>query len=83
MTVETMNEWDQKVAPFLHVIEDNAKAAERHARSIGPAVRMLPYRPGFETLAQEALDRAEQAALNALAQIKEARTRYIGIQAAG
>jgi hypothetical protein len=65
----SLAEWDQYVAPHLHGIEAGAQMCARH-------VVQMVYRPGFETIAEFELKKAESILTAALARVREARRMY-------
>jgi len=65
----TLEDWDKNVSHHLQFIEAGASMAARHAAA-------LPVRPGFETLAEDELDKAFKSLAKALDQIITARKAY-------
>ena len=65
----TLEDWDKKIGPRLQLIEAGAAMAERH-------VRALQVRPGFDTLAQDELQKVREALESALAKIVNAQNIY-------
>jgi hypothetical protein len=65
----TLADWDQTVGRSLQFIEAGAEMAARHAR-------MLPFKPSFETKAQEELKKTKQVLQSALASIVAAEALY-------
>ena len=65
----TLQEHDTIVAPVLHRIESYSHAVMR-------AVRELPARPDFETKAEDAMSKTEQALIKALKSIQAAKKEY-------
>lgn len=65
----TLAEWDEHVAPHLHGIQAGAEMCTRH-------VGQLVYKPTFETLAFEDLQKLEILLSRALGKVTDARRRY-------
>ena len=65
----TLAEWDQTIGPHLHGIEAGAEMCSRH-------VRQLVYRPAFETLAFEDLQKLERLLAAALDKVRAAQRAY-------
>jgi len=65
----TLIDWDQRVGKNLQFIEAGAEMAARHAR-------MLPFKPPFETKAQDELAHARKVLESALASIIAAEIIY-------
>lgn len=65
----TLAEWDEKVRPHLHGIEAGAEMCSRH-------IGQLVYRPAFETLAFEELEKLERLLGAALKKVSRAKRAY-------
>lgn len=65
----TLAEWDEHVAPHLHGIQAGAEMCTRH-------VGQLVYKPTFETLAFEDLQKLEILLSRALGKVTDARRCY-------
>lgn len=65
----TLSDWDCRVRPHLHGIEAGAEMAARHARA-------LPFKPGFETKAEDELAQARRVLESSLALIVAAQEMY-------
>ena len=65
----TMEDWDKTISPHLQFIESGAAMAARHATA-------LTARPGFETMAEEELDKAFKTLAAALDKIITAQKSY-------
>lgn len=65
----TLAEWDADIAPHLHGIQAGAEMCTRH-------VGQLVYRPTFETLAFEDLQKLEILLSRALGKVTDARRAY-------
>jgi hypothetical protein len=65
----TLADWDEKVRPHLHGIESGAEMCTRH-------VGQLVYRPTFETLAFEDIQKLERLLSTALDKVRAAKRAY-------
>lgn len=67
----TLSEYDQRIKPRLELIAAGAEMAARH-------VRLLPYKPGFTTTAEDELAETRSALEAALQNIIAAQAIYAG-----
>lgn len=65
----TLTDWDSEVSSHLQFIEHGASMAARRAKQ-------LPFKPGFETKAQDELANARKVLEQALADIIAAQAIY-------
>lgn len=65
----TLAEWEVNIAPHLHGIQAGAEMCSRH-------VGQLIYKPVFETLAFEDLEKLEILLSRALGKVTDARRAY-------
>lgn len=67
----TLEEFDQRVARHLHMIEAGVELCERH-------VDQLIFRPSFETICENDLARLEEIMAEAMRRIHDAQRKYYG-----
>lgn len=65
----TLEDWERDTKPHLHGIEAGAEMCRRH-------VGQLIYRPVFETLAYEDLEKLERLLAAALEKVRRAKRDY-------
>lgn len=65
----TLSDWDREVSSHLQFIEHGASMAARRAKQ-------LPFKPGFETKAQDEMANARKVLEQALADIIAAQSLY-------
>jgi len=65
----TLEDWGKNVSHHLQFIEAGASMAARHAAA-------LPIRPGFETLAEDELQKARETLQDALTKVIIAQNTY-------
>lgn len=68
--------WLGVVRPLLGSIKSNASWVRHHAKEIQDRVRMLPYRPDFETEAISQIEYAIKEAQDAVDILREAKHVY-------
>src|SRR6266704_3085312 len=69
-------ERNMSISYFDRAIKPHLQAAREYAYRTAREINRLPARPSFFTLAQDELDRAEQAAEELLQTIRDARRAY-------
>lgn len=64
-----LTEWEEKVKPHLHGIQNGAEMCARH-------VGQLVYKPVFDTLAFEDIEKLERLLSMALDKVRAAKRAY-------
>lgn len=72
----SLQEWDRRVAPFLHTILIRSRHIQADAEQIRAWVEMLPVAPDFDTEAFEHLRRAYDCLDVAVKETRAAIERY-------
>lgn len=65
----SLAEWDEKIAPHLHAIENGAEMAARH---VGHLVRQ----PAFATLAYDEMEKLERMLMLTLDRVRAAKRAF-------
>ncbi len=71
----SLTEWDEKIAPRLQALEYSGLRIAEHAAMVQRAAS-FPCRPAWDTLARDALNKAEEQLRVALAVVKAAQEQY-------
>lgn len=72
----TLDEWDNRVAPYLSTIQIRAGWIARDAMQIREWIEKLPAVPGFETEARERLDLVLKELSAAMKSVEAAINNY-------
>jgi hypothetical protein len=74
--INEKDQWLGIVRPLLGGIRTNAFWIKYHAKEVADKVRMLPYKPDFETEALAEIDEAIKAIAEVRERLQEARLAY-------
>jgi hypothetical protein len=80
MGIDTFNDWQTNVAPFLGAIAMRSAMIQADVRRMDPLVKVLQGKDiPFETKAEDELEKARQAALDLLNSIEGIQAKMRGV----